>query len=140
MWRAGLGAMVMLLLAGTAAEAQWGGSPYGRGGYYRQRRTPSRSGAAAGATTTTTGAVGRSFQSGGARPEIAPLEPKAISFPSQYPVGSIVIDTKGRQLLLDQVGDRGAALSDLGRSRGLHLDRHGDHQPQGRLARLASAR
>ena len=28
------------------------------------------------------------------------LEPKAISFPSQYPVGSIVIDTKGRQLLL----------------------------------------
>src|SRR5262245_1875180 len=96
MWRAGLGAMVLLLLAGTAAEAQWGGSAYGRGGYrrqsyfslwggwggdYYQRRGPT-------------------FQSGGVRPEIAPLEPKAISFPSQYLVGSIVIDTKGRQLLL----------------------------------------
>jgi lipoprotein-anchoring transpeptidase ErfK/SrfK len=96
MWRAGLGAAVFLLLAATTAEAQWG-SPYGRGGYYspgyfnfwggwndnyyKPRRGPS-------------------FQSGGARPDIAPLEPTAISFPSTYPVGSIVIDTKGRQLLL----------------------------------------
>ena len=39
-----------------------------------------------------------------------------------------------------QVGDRGAALSDLGRPRGLHLDRHGDDQPQGGVAGLASAR
>jgi|EndMetStandDraft_5_1072996.scaffolds.fasta_scaffold06340_4 hypothetical protein len=96
MWRAGLGAAVVLLLAATTAEAQWG-SPYGRGGYYspgyynfwggwndnyyKPRRGPS-------------------FQSGGERPDITPLEPKAISFPSKYPVGSIVIDTKGRQLLL----------------------------------------
>jgi L,D-transpeptidase-like protein len=94
MWRVGLGAMVALLLATTAAQAQWGGSPYGRGGggyfsfwggwdddsSYRRR--------------------GPVFQSGGERPEITPLEPKTISFPSKYPVGSIVIDTKGRQLLL----------------------------------------
>ena len=43
---------------------------------------------------------GPAFQSGGERPDITPLEPKTISFPSKYPVGSIVIDTKGRQLLL----------------------------------------
>ena len=97
MLRAGLGAAVFLLLAATAAEAQWG-SPYGRGGYYSQGYfsfwgggwddyyKPRRR--------------GPSFQSGGDRPEITPLEPKAIAFPSQYPVGSIVIDTKGRQLLL----------------------------------------
>jgi hypothetical protein len=97
MWRAGLGAAVVLLLAATTAEAQWGGSPYGRGGYYSQGYfgfwggwndnyyKPRR---------------GPSFQSGGERPEIAPLAPTAISFPSKYPVGSIVIDTKGRQLLL----------------------------------------
>jgi hypothetical protein len=96
MWRAGLGAMVMLLLAGTAAEAQWGGSPYGRGGYYRQQNSFSFWGGGWGDDDRR----GPVFQSGGARPEIARLDPKAISFPSQYPVGSIVIDTKGRQLLL----------------------------------------
>jgi hypothetical protein len=42
---------------------------------------------------------GPSFQSGGARPEVTPLEPKRISFPSTFPVDSIVIDHKGRQLL-----------------------------------------
>jgi lipoprotein-anchoring transpeptidase ErfK/SrfK len=41
-------------------------------------------------------------QSGGARPVIAPLEPRKIVFPSDYPVGSILIDTKGRQLFLVQ--------------------------------------
>lgn len=37
---------------------------------------------------------------GGERPTIAPIAPQRISFPSQFPVGSIVIDTKGRQLFL----------------------------------------
>lgn len=92
---------MVLLLAATAgaAHAQVWGSPYGRGGYYRQSpgffspfwgwgdddyrprpRVPS-------------------VRSGGERPAIQPLQPRTISFPSDYPVGSIVIDTKGRQLL-----------------------------------------
>ena len=98
MWRAGLGAVAVLLLAGTTAEAQWGGSPYGRGGYYKQQNSFSFWGGWG--NDDYYQRRGPSFQSGGARPEIARLEPKSISFPSQYPVGSIVIDTKGRQLLL----------------------------------------
>jgi len=46
--------------------------------------------------------VGPAFRSGGARPEIAPVEPTKIAFPSTFPVGSIVIDQKGRQLILVQ--------------------------------------
>jgi lipoprotein-anchoring transpeptidase ErfK/SrfK len=42
------------------------------------------------------------FRSGGARPAIAPVEPAKIAFPSDFPVGSIVIDQKGRQLILVQ--------------------------------------
>jgi hypothetical protein len=42
---------------------------------------------------------GPAFRSGGARPDIAPIAPKRIAFPSSYGVGSIVIDHKGRQLL-----------------------------------------
>src|SRR5262245_39337113 len=95
MWRAGLGAVVVLMLAGTAAEAQWGGSAYGRGGYKQQNYFSFWGG-----WDDNYQRRGPAFQSGGARPEISPLEPKAISFPSQYPVGSIVTDTKGRQLLL----------------------------------------
>jgi lipoprotein-anchoring transpeptidase ErfK/SrfK len=44
--------------------------------------------------------AGPAFRSGGPRPEIAPVAPKRIAFPSRYAVGSIVIDHKGRQLLL----------------------------------------
>jgi lipoprotein-anchoring transpeptidase ErfK/SrfK len=40
----------------------------------------------------------RSSRSGGPRPAIAPIAPGRIVFPSDYPVGSIVIDHKGRQL------------------------------------------
>jgi lipoprotein-anchoring transpeptidase ErfK/SrfK len=47
-------------------------------------------------------------KSGGQRPEIAPLAPARIAFASSYPAGSIVIDHKGRQLLLVQ--PRGEAL------------------------------
>ena len=87
----------MMLLAATAAEAQWG-SPYGRGGYYQ---SPGYFNFWGGGWNDNYGRrKGPSFQSGGARPDITPLEPKLIAFPSQYPINSIVIDTKGRQLLL----------------------------------------
>jgi len=43
---------------------------------------------------------GPAFRSGGPRPDIAPVEPKRIAFPSPYAVGSVVIDHKGRQLFL----------------------------------------
>jgi lipoprotein-anchoring transpeptidase ErfK/SrfK len=46
--------------------------------------------------------MGPSFRSGGPRPEIAPLTPGRVAFPSNYPVGSIVIDQRGRQLFLVQ--------------------------------------
>ena len=46
--------------------------------------------------------MGPSFRSGGPRPEVTPLAPGRIAFPSAYPVGSIVIDHKGRQLFLVQ--------------------------------------
>jgi lipoprotein-anchoring transpeptidase ErfK/SrfK len=44
--------------------------------------------------------MGPSLRSGGPRPEIAPLAPGRVAFPSNYAVGSIVIDHKGRQLFL----------------------------------------
>ncbi|MBO0763812.1 MAG: L,D-transpeptidase [Hyphomicrobiaceae bacterium] len=43
---------------------------------------------------------GSAIRSGGPRPEIAPVAPGRVAFPSSYPVGSIVIDHKGRQLFL----------------------------------------
>jgi lipoprotein-anchoring transpeptidase ErfK/SrfK len=45
---------------------------------------------------------GPAFRSGGPRPQIAAVAAKRIAFPSSYPVGSIVIDHKGRQLFLIQ--------------------------------------
>jgi lipoprotein-anchoring transpeptidase ErfK/SrfK len=104
MWRAGLAAL-LLLTTTDLAQVQFWGSPYGRGGYYQRpsnnysdpwgwgfdgynqlREQPRPRGPA--------------LKSGGEKPTIAPIEPKKISFPSTYPVGSIVIDSKGRQLFL----------------------------------------
>jgi lipoprotein-anchoring transpeptidase ErfK/SrfK len=42
--------------------------------------------------------LSRSSWSGGPRPYIARVAPERIAFPSGYPVGSIVIDHRGRQL------------------------------------------
>jgi lipoprotein-anchoring transpeptidase ErfK/SrfK len=93
-----------LVMVADAAQAQPWGPPYNRGSYYQPapfpgffswgwddeddyyRRRPR----------------GPSFQSGGARPEIAPQEPRKISFVSTFPVNSIVIDHRGRQLFLIQ--------------------------------------
>lgn len=44
--------------------------------------------------------------SGGARPDIAPIQPETVSFPSNYGAGSVVIDTRGRQLFYVLSSDR----------------------------------
>ena len=99
MGRVGLAALLMLLTMDLAQAQYWGSPYYGRAyrqpqGYsffgtpwddeYRPRRP------------------GGGVRSGGERPVVDRQEPRAISFPSSYPVGSIVIDTKGRQLFLVQ--------------------------------------
>ena len=100
MWRAGLAALLLLTTA-TAADASSGARPtvaVAVATISGHRRTFSRSGA--GTTTTARAATDRALQSGGDKPAIAAIEPRTISFPSSYPVGSIVIDSKGRQLFL----------------------------------------
>jgi lipoprotein-anchoring transpeptidase ErfK/SrfK len=102
MWRIGLGALLLLASAGTSLAQSWD-YPYGRS-YYRQAPPPYYS---------NWGWNRRYFDddddyddrrwgaeeaSGGARPDIAPISPQSIRFPSSYPTGSIVIDTRGRQL------------------------------------------
>lgn len=98
MLRAGLVALLMLMTV-DAAQAQFWGSPYGRGGYYYRQPSffgffdddydrPRR--------------YGPALASGGDRTPIEPIEPRKVSFPSSFPVGSIVIDSKGRQLFLVQ--------------------------------------
>jgi lipoprotein-anchoring transpeptidase ErfK/SrfK len=99
MRRAGLAA-VLLLLTMDVAQAQYWGSPYGRGGtYYRQQPGSSFFGFWDDGYRPRRGP---SLQSGGERPTVDRLEPRTLSFPSSYLVGSIVIDTKGRQLFLVQ--------------------------------------
>jgi len=101
MGRAGLATLLMLLMM-DVAQAQYWGSPYGQGrnyyrqppGYYSLFGSPWDDGYRP--------RRGPSLQSGGDRPTIDRLEPRTVSFPSSYPVGGIVIDTKGRQLFLVQ--------------------------------------
>jgi lipoprotein-anchoring transpeptidase ErfK/SrfK len=102
MWRVALAGLTLLTLAG-AAHAQYWGSPYGRGGYYYQRPSPNLFSPYSGWDDEDDFRPRRyapSVQSGGDRPAIEAKQPRTISFPGSYPVGSIVIDTKGRQLLL----------------------------------------
>ena len=100
MLRVGL-VMLALVVSADAALAQWGSPYYGRSpyrqgppqGYFNwfddddddwpRRRTPR-------------------FSSGGERPAISRIAPQKVEFPSAYPVGSIVIDHKGRQLFFIQ--------------------------------------
>ena len=44
--------------------------------------------------------MGPKFLPGGGQPDIDPVSPKRISFPSSYQVGSIIIDHGGRQLFV----------------------------------------
>jgi lipoprotein-anchoring transpeptidase ErfK/SrfK len=98
MWRAGLAALA-LLVVGDIAQAQPWGPPSNRGYYsYYPRYAPGYFGWGWGWGEDYRYRR-RAVQSGGARPAIAPLEPQTIAFASAYPVGSIVIDSKGRQLL-----------------------------------------
>jgi lipoprotein-anchoring transpeptidase ErfK/SrfK len=96
--------LVAMLVSSEAALAQWG-PPSGRAPY----RPPSS------AQNDFFGGLvddddddrprrptGPRLQSGGERPFIGAMEPKRISFPSSYAVGSIVIDHRGRQLFLIQ--------------------------------------
>lgn len=48
---------------------------------------------------------GDEVRSGGERPAIAPIPARRIAFPSNYKVGSIIIDTRGRQLFLVESPD-----------------------------------
>lgn len=48
---------------------------------------------------------GGDVRSGGERPYVSPIPARRISFPSNYKVGSIIIDTRGRQLFLVESPD-----------------------------------
>ncbi len=104
MWRVALASLLMALSAGVA-EAQYWGSPYGRGSYYQRPYTSAPFWGGWGWDDDDDyrpRRFGPRLQSGGERPAVAALEPRKISFPSQFPAGSIVIDSKGRQLFLVQ--------------------------------------
>jgi lipoprotein-anchoring transpeptidase ErfK/SrfK len=102
-------ALVMLAMVFTAdvALAQWG-PPYGRSPY---RQAPPQGGGFFGLFGDSDDdddddgprrSMEPSFRSGGERPYIARIAPQRVAFPSSYPVGSIVIDHKGRQLFFVQ--------------------------------------
>ncbi len=101
MWRVAVAALALVTSMG-AAHAQYWGSPYGRGGYY-QRPQPNLFSPFFGGWDDDEDRPRRYAprqQSGGDRPAIQAIAPRTISFPSSFPVGSIVIDSKGRQLFV----------------------------------------
>jgi lipoprotein-anchoring transpeptidase ErfK/SrfK len=94
----------MVVMTAGVAQAQFWGSPYGRGGYYTR---PYQGYYAPpfwdwGDDDYRPRYRGPALQSGGERPPIAALQPRKIAFPSEYPAGTIIIDAKGRQLFLVQ--------------------------------------
>lgn len=91
-----LGALV-LVMAAEAAQAQPWGPPYGRNSFFAP---PSGRGSPFGFWGYPERPPAPRLQSGGARPIISPVEPQKIAFPSTYTPGSVVIDTRGRQLIL----------------------------------------
>jgi lipoprotein-anchoring transpeptidase ErfK/SrfK len=102
--------MLAMVVMADSALAQWG-PPYGRSPYGRSAysRPPPQDGFFSlfgwdddDDFDRPRRPMGPRFQSGGDRPTIQALQPKQISFPSSYPVGSIIIDHKGRQLFLVQ--------------------------------------
>jgi lipoprotein-anchoring transpeptidase ErfK/SrfK len=104
MWRLGLLGLGLLVLAPEAQAQSWGW-PYNRG--YSYYRPQPQDGFFNWWNDDDEGvyrprARGPAQQSGGARPAIAPVTPPSITFPNSYPVGSIIIDTRGRRLFLVQ--------------------------------------
>ncbi|HWA50500.1 MAG TPA: L,D-transpeptidase, partial [Dongiaceae bacterium] len=102
-WRIGLGALLLLVSAGASFAQPWD-YPYGRS-YYRQApRYYSNWGWNRPNWDDDDDDDDRDRfwnseeASGGPRPYIAPISPQAIRFPSSYTPGSIIIDTRGRQL------------------------------------------
>ena len=108
-------AVLLILLAPALAHAQYWGPPYRdwgppyRGyymrpypGYYGNYGTPPDWGGRGWDEDEASPYQSPFVQSGGERPAIAPLAPRKIAFPSSFPINSIVIDTRGRQLFLVQ--------------------------------------
>jgi hypothetical protein len=94
--------MLAVVFTADTALAQWGPPSYGRSPY-RQGPPPGFFGLFDWDDDDDWPRwSGPRFQSGGARPSIARIEPKGVAFPSSFPVGSIVIDHKGRQLFFIQ--------------------------------------
>jgi hypothetical protein len=89
-----------VLFTADAASAQgyspWG-SPYGRSPYYQPRNDGFFSMYGWDDDFRFRPSAPR-FQSGGARPDITPIEPQKVNFPNAFPVDSVVIDHRGRQL------------------------------------------
>ena len=101
MLRVGL-VMLALVFSADAALAQWGSPYYGRSPYRQGPPPGSFFGPFGGWDDDDDWPRRRMsprFQSGGERPSIARIAPQKVAFPSTFPVGSIVIDHKGRQLL-----------------------------------------
>ncbi len=114
-----LSALGMLLLFMSAAQAQYWGRPYDNGpGYgraypYWDNSRPYRQPDYRRARPSDwddddedderprrdrEDRYGDEVRSGGERPYVAPIQPRRIAFPSTFKPGSIVIDSKGRQL------------------------------------------
>jgi hypothetical protein len=103
MWREGLLALTLIVVAGAAQAQPWGSYNRGYGYSYYPRTSPGYYGWGWDDDDDDYRyRRGPALQSGGDRPEIQPLQPKSVAFPSSFPVGSIVIDTRGRQLFFIQ--------------------------------------
>jgi lipoprotein-anchoring transpeptidase ErfK/SrfK len=104
MGRAAVLAGLMLLVAADMVQAQPWGPPYYRSPFYRSAPPPYFPfwGGGWDDDDYRPRRYAPRLQSGGERPVISPLQPRTIAFPSTYPVGSIVIDSKGRQLFFVQ--------------------------------------
>lgn len=112
MWRVGLAVLMLMGGVETASAQFWGGGPpywggngpYGRP-YYRDRAPPRYMDWN---DDDEDDRPRRRYEgddevrSGGERPQLAPISPRRIAFPSSFTPGSIVIDTRGRQLFLIQ--------------------------------------
>jgi hypothetical protein len=100
---------------------------------WEDRNEPRRDTASKGLFRCKDGQKGGDIRSGGARPDIVPVAPPVVAFPLMFPTSSMVIDTGGR---LCSAGQKSLCVPDLGRPRGLRLDRHRNHKPKTGLARL----